>query len=108
MTDIEFVVISSSDSGQQPITPKVTRKKKKPASRAYMQDYYLKHRGAYMCEHCDKIYTCKTSLTKHQCNSIKCYMERIKSIFDEIKHTPAEEFNPEKILARMETIIPSK
>ena len=68
---IATIVISSSYS-EQPITKKIIRKKKKPASQAYMQDYYLKHRGAYVCEHCDRIYTCKTSLTKHQGRSIKC------------------------------------
>ena len=108
MTYIEFVDISSSDSEQQPITGTITRKKKKPASKAYMQDYYLKHRGAYTCEHCERVYTCKSSLTKHQGRSIKCYVERIKSVFYTIKHTPAEEFNPERILAKMETIILSK
>ena len=73
-----------------------------------MQGYYLKHKGAYTCEHYEKIYTCKSSLTKHQGISIKCYMERVRSVFDEIKHMPAEDFNAEKILAKMETIIPSK
>ena len=73
-----------------------------------MQDYYLKHKGAFVCEHCDRIHTYKSRLSKRQGRSIKCYVEGIKSIFDEIKHTPAEDFNPEKILAKMENIIPSK
>ena len=73
-----------------------------------MQDYYLRHKGAYVCEHCERVYTCRSSLTKHQGRSIKCYTERVGSIFDEIKHTPAEDFNPEKILAKMENIIPTK
>ena len=54
MTDIEFIVISSDDE-EQPITEQITRKKKKPASRAYMQDDYLKHKGSYTCEHCERI-----------------------------------------------------
>ena len=73
---IDTVVISSSDSEQHPITEKITRKK--PARKTYMQDYYLKHKGVYTCEHCERIYTCRSSLTKHQGSSIKCYVERIK------------------------------
>ena len=92
---IDTFVISSSDSEPQPITEKITRRKK-PASRAYMQDYYLRHRGAYTCEHCERVYTCKSSLSKRQGRSVKCYVESVRSIFDEIKHTPAEDFNPEK------------
>ena len=73
MTDNEFIVTSSDDEEQQPITDKLTRRRTKtPVKRAYV------------CEHCDRIYTCRSSLTKHQGRSIKCYMERIKSVFDEI------------------------
>jgi len=94
MTEIEFVVISSSDSEQQSITERITRRKKKPASNAFMQDYCLKHRRAYACEHCKRIYTCKSSLTKHQGRSIKCYMERVEAVFEEIKQTPAKQIKP--------------
>ena len=100
---IDTIVTSSSDS-EQPITEKITRKKKKPASKAYVHDYYLRHKGPYICQHCDMVCTCRNSLTKHQGRSIKCYVERVRSIFDETKHTPADELNPEQILARMEAI----
>jgi len=103
---IDIVVFSSPDSEQHPITEK-TRRKKKPASKANVQYYGLKHKGAYTCQHCERIYTCKSSLVKHQGRSIKGFLER-RIIFDEIKRTPAEEFNPEKILAKMETMIPTK
>ena len=33
---------------------------------------------------------------------------RVKAVFDEIKHTPTGEFNPEKILAKMDAIIQIK
>ena len=104
---IDTIVISSLDSEQQAITEK-TRKKKQPASRAYMQDYYLEHKGAFVCEHCDRIYTCKSSRSKHEGRNIKCYVERINSMFDEIRHTPAEDFIPENIFAKMENRIPTK
>ena len=78
MTEIlETIVISSSDSEQQSITDKITCQKKRPASRVYMQDYYLRHKGAYICQQCERIYACKSSLTKRQGRSIKCYMEHV-------------------------------
>ena len=105
MTYIEFIVASSEDSREQPITE---QPRKNNASKAYVQYYYLRHKGAYICQHCEKIYACRSSLTKHQGRSIKFYVERIKPIFDDNQHTPTEEFHPEKILAKMETIIPTK
>ena len=48
---MDTIVISSSDSEQHPITAKITRKKNKPASKADMHDYYLRHKGAYICQH---------------------------------------------------------
>ena len=76
-SNTEEVFIVSSDSEPQPITEKITRKKTKPASKDYMQDYYLKRKGAYVCEHCERVHTCKSSLVKHQGRSVKCYMERV-------------------------------
>ena len=75
---IEFGVISESESEQKPRTEKIARKKKKPATKEYMKDYYMKHKGAYICQYCERIYTCRSSLVKHQGRSIKCYMERVK------------------------------
>ena len=71
MTDIEFIVISSDGSDQQPVT-QITREEEEeePASRAYTQDYYMKPKGAYICEHRERIYTCKSSLNKRQGRSI--------------------------------------
>ena len=83
----------------------ITRKKKKPASKEYMQDYHLKHKGACVCEHCERVYTCKSSLVKHQGRSVKCYMEKVKAVFQDIKHTPADDFDPELTLHKMEAII---
>ena len=72
-----------------------------------MKDYYLKHKGACICEHCERIYTCKSSLIKHQGRSIKCFAEQV-TVFDQIKHTPAEESNQDIILTNMEARIPVK
>ena len=104
---IDTVVISSPDSEQQPITENNT-KEKEAVNKEYMQDYYLRHKGAYTCEHCERIYTCRSSLVKDQGRSVTCYVERIKTVFDDIKHTPAKEFNQKNVLAKMETIIPTK
>ena len=52
-----------------------------------------------------KVYTYKSSLVKHQSRSVKCYMERVKTVFDEIKQTPADDFNPELTLQKVEAII---
>ena len=99
------IVVISSDSEPLPITEKITRKKKQPASKEYMKEYYLRTRGAFVCEHCERVYTCKSSLVKHQGRSVKCYMERVRAVFDEIKQTPADDFNPELTLQKMETVI---
>ena len=48
----EDIVVVSSDSEPEPIP----QKKKQPASKEYMQDYYLKHKGAYVYEHCEGLY----------------------------------------------------
>ena len=88
----EGIVVVSPDSEPPP------RRKKKPTSKVYMQEYYLKQKGAYVCEHCERVYTCKSSLVKHQGRSIKCYIEKVKAAFDEIKQTPVEDFNPELTL----------
>jgi len=94
----EDIVIVSSDS-------EPPRRKKKPASKEYMQAYYLKHKGAFVCEHCERVYTCKSSLVKHQNRSAKCYIERVKTAFDEIKQTPTDEFNPGLTFQKMEAIL---
>ena len=70
-----------------------------------MQDCYLKHKGSYVCEHCERVYTCKSSLVKHQGRSVTCYMERVEAAFEEIKQTPADDFNPELTLQNMEAIM---
>ena len=101
----EGVVVVSSDSEPQPITERITRKKKKPANKEYMQDYYLKHKGAYACEHCERVYTCRSSLMKHQGRNVKCYMEMVKAVFQEIKQTPADDFDPELTLQKVEAIL---
>ena len=46
----------------------------------------------------------KSSLVKHQGRCVKCYMERVKAIFEEIKQTPADDFDPELTLQKMEAI----
>ena len=84
------------------------KKKKKPASKEYMQEYYIKHKGAYVCEHCEKVYTCKSSLGKHQKNSIKCYMEKVKTVLEEIRHMPVENSDTELVLSKMEAVIQIK
>ena len=70
-----------------------------------MKEYDLRNRGSYVCEHCERVYTCKSSLVKHQGRSVKCYMERVKAVFEEIKQTPADDCNPELTLQKMEAII---
>ena len=67
-SNTEYIVVVSSDSEPPP------RRKKKPASKEYMQAYYLKHKGSYVCEHCERVYNCKNSLVKHQNRSVKCYL----------------------------------
>ena len=104
-SNTEGIVVVPSDSEPQPRTERITRKEKKPTSKEYMQDYYLKHKGAYVCEHCERVYTCKNSLVKYQGRSIKCYMERVKAVFKEIEQTPAGDFDPELTLDKMEAII---
>ena len=103
-SNTEDVVVVSSDSELEPIP----QKKKKPASKEYMTKYYLWTRGAYVCEHCERVYTCKNSLVKHQGRSVKCYMERVKAVFEEIKQTPTDDFSPELTLQKMEAIMKLK
>ena len=50
----------------------------------------------------------KSPLVKHQGRSVECYVERVKLVLDEIKHTRAEQFNPEKVLAKMDAILQTK
>ena len=75
-SNTEDLVVVSSDSEPQPITEKITRKKKKPASKEYMKEYYIRAGGAYVCEHCERVYTCKSSLVKRQGRIVKCYIEK--------------------------------
>jgi len=42
---------------------------------------------------------------KHQGRSVKCYMERIKAVFEGIKQTPTDDLNPELTLHKMEAIL---
>ena len=109
MKDIEFLVISESDEEKKHRNKnKKTRKNIKPASKEYMKDYYMKHKGAYICQYCERIYTCRSSLVKHQGRSIKCFAERTKTVINEIKHTPAEDINQDIISTKMEAKIPIK
>ena len=101
-SNTEEVVVVSSDSEPEPIPQK---KKKQPASKEYMKEYYLRTRGVYVCEHCERVYTCKSSLVKHQGGSVNCYMERVKAVFEEIKQTQAGDFDPELTLQKMEANI---
>ena len=87
MSNDSVVVNMSSESEQEPVSGQmITRKKKQPMSKEYMKDYYHKHKGVYVCEHCERIYAFKSSLIKHQGRSIKCYIQRVKTVLDEIKH----------------------
>ena len=52
-----------------------------------------------------RVYTCKSSLVKHQGRSVKCYMEIVKAVFEEIKQTPAGDFDPGPRLHKMEAVI---
>ena len=101
----EEIVVVSSDSEPETLPQK---KKKKPTNNEYMKEYYLRNRGAYVCEHCEGIYTCRSSLAKHQGRSVKCYIERVKAVFEEIKHTPVGDFDPELTLQKMEAVIQLK
>ena len=87
------------------MTDKITRKKEQPASKEYMKEYYIRNRGSYVCEHCERAYTCKSSLLKHQGRIAKCYVERVNAVFEEIKQTPADDFNPELTLHKTEASI---
>ena len=70
-----------------------------------MKEYYLRNRGAYVCEHCEWVYTCKSSLVKHQGRLRQILDGKGKAVFAEIKQTPADDFNPELTLQKMEAII---
>ena len=100
-SNTEEIVVVPSDPEPEPIS----QKKKKPASKEHMKEYYIRNRGAYVCEHCERVYTCKSSLVKHQGRSVKCYMERVKAVFEEIKQTPADAFDPELTLQKTEAIL---
>jgi len=70
-----------------------------------MKEYYLRTRGAYVCEHCERVYTCKSSLVKHQGRASYATWKRVKAVFEEIKQTPADAFDPELTLQKMEAIV---
>ena len=99
-SDTADIVVVSSDSEPEPLP----QKKKQPASKEQMKEYYLRNRGAYVCEQCETGYNCKSNLVKHQGRSVACYMERVKAVFEEIKQTPADAFDPELTLQKMEYI----
>ena len=42
---------------------------------------------------------------KHQGWSVKCYMEKVKAFFEEIKQTLADDIDPKLTLQKMEALI---
>ena len=93
----DTIVISDSEPEQ--LRERITRNR---SSKIYMREYYQKHKDIVAREHSERIYTCESSLLKHQGRSVKYYLSRVEAIFDEINNTLADEFDPEKTLAMME------
>ena len=104
MSNQSEVVNVSSEEEPQP-TETMTRKKKKPMSKEYMRNYYHSHKQTHVCPHCERIYSSKSSLVKHQGRSITCYIQQVKGVLDEIKQSPVEDLELDHKLKKMEAII---
>ena len=57
-----------------------TKKKTRQPNREYMREYYHRNKADTVCPYCNTIYTCKSSLVKHQRRSLKCGIQRINNI----------------------------
>ena len=58
-------------------------KKKRLPNREYMREYYHRNKADTVCPYCNTIYTCKSSLVKHQRRSTKCAIQRINNTFSD-------------------------
>ena len=58
-------------------------KKKTRQNREYMREYYHRNKKETVCPYCNMIYTCKSSLVKHQRRSSKCAIQRINNTFSD-------------------------
>ena len=58
-------------------------KKKRQRNREYMREYYHRNKKETLCPYCNMIYTCKSSLVKHQRRSSKCAIQRINNTFSD-------------------------
>ena len=59
------------------------KKKTRQPNREYMREYYHKHKADIACPFCNMVYTCKSSLVKHQRRSTKCAIQRIHNTFSD-------------------------
>ena len=59
-----------------------TKKERQP-NREYMREYYHRNKTETVCPFCNMIYTCKSSLVKHQRRSTKCAIQRITRTFSD-------------------------
>ena len=58
-------------------------KTKRQPNREYMREYYHRNKAETVCPYCNMIYTCKSSLVKHQRRSTKCAIQRITNTFSD-------------------------
>ena len=58
-------------------------KTKRQPNREYMREYYHRNKKETICPYCNMIYTCKSSLVKHQRRSSKCAIQRINNTFSD-------------------------
>ena len=58
-------------------------KTKRQPNREYMREYYHRNKADTICPYCNMIYTCKSSLVKHQRRSTKCAIQRITNTFSD-------------------------
>ena len=87
MSDIqeEIDILEGPVAEPHPEPTEKMKRRKKPMNKEYMREYYHRTKETLVCEHCERIYGCRSSLVKHQNRSVKCNIERIKGIWQSIK-----------------------
>ena len=89
--------------------PKPKKTYPKRDRKAYMQQYYLKHRIPTRCSGCDKEFASERILKHHEENNKYCLIRRLEGLFGSFQNNSQEEGSVEPVvqneLRRMRKII---
>ena len=70
---------------------KTTKKYPKRDRKAYMQQYYLKHKKPTICSGCEKEFACERSLKHHEENNKLCLIRRLEGLFGAMHKSSPED-----------------